>query len=352
MPLEEPFRRLYGVMQSDIARTRERFGQRVAGHDSVAFDDEEQLLFRSGARLVFRARTEVIATFVPELGLLRWGWAGRPHDGPRARVDAARREARQYRLGELACEQLTVDHERDAVQLVELAAQLIRADGVFRHEDGARVVFLALLDGRGEADRQSVRPLAGPGLASTAPAAPVAPAAQAAWSVAPPPAAPKPALRRQPTGAGRLPPYATIDVLPDDLDLAAAGATAATATAATAHPTPSALPAPIREPTREVFFPVAQVALAAIAQALPDGFHQALFVITLELHDGRVRFFLQLVVSDPNGDLRALEPEKELLEATATMIAADARDGNGRWRRLAARLTPTARGASVDVQVR
>ena len=89
-----------------------------------------------------------------------------------------------------------------------------------------------------------------------------------------------------------------------------------------------------------------------MAHALPHGFKQALLVVTVDQQANKGRFLVQLVASDAQGDLVALEPARDLLDATAKMIAEDARDGNVRWRRLVARLTATGRGASVAVEVR
>jgi hypothetical protein len=97
--------------------------------------------------------------------------------------------------------------------------------------------------------------------------------------------------------------------------------------------------------------PVAQVALGDVAAAVP-GFGQALVVVRVELDaQGKGKFFVQVVARDGHGDLVPIDPSRALLDAAAKLIADDARDGNGRWRRLSARLRPTVRGASVDVEV-
>src|SRR5438094_7090702 len=103
MPLEERFRRMYGVMQSDIVRTRERLSARTNGHDSLAFDDAGSVAFVRGAAILWRARAELVAGFTPELNVLRWAWGGASAGG---RLDAAYREAQRYSLAELMCTQL------------------------------------------------------------------------------------------------------------------------------------------------------------------------------------------------------------------------------------------------------
>ena len=350
MPLEEKFRRLYGVMQSDIARTREKLAARTQGHDGVAFDDGGNVAFTRGNAIVWRARAELVAGFTPELNTLRWAWGGASAGG---RMDAAYREAQRYSLAELMCTQLAVDGEEEARRIIDVAAQLARSEGVVRQEDGTRILYYALFDGRaGQAsDRAgSWRPAAN--LATSSSSAPGAfTPAVSAWSVAPPAlggATPGgPALRRSATGVPvrTLAPVAAIDVSPESEP-------AFLAPPPPPLPTRTAQPQPVREPTREIFFPVAQCALAAVAHAMSHGFKQALLVVTIDLKETKGRFLVQLVASDANGDLVALEPARDLLDATAKMIADDARDGNGRWRRLVARLTATERGASVAVEVR
>ena len=61
---------------------------------------------------------------------------------------------------------------------------------------------------------------------------------------------------------------------------------------------------------------------------------------------------MHFVASDAQGDLVSLEVTRELFETAGKMIGDDAREGNGRWKRLTARLRATAKGASVDVEVK
>jgi hypothetical protein len=287
---------------------------------------------------------------------LRWAWGGASVAG---RIDAAFREAQRYSLAELMCTQLSVDGEVEARNVVDVALQLAHAEGVVRQEDGARVLYYALFDGRaGQAsDRAgSWRPAANIAASSTATPGTFKPAVSA-WTVAPPALGNAPALRRTSTGvpvrtiAPPLAPVAPIEVSEDSLDefVPPPPPRMPSQMSPPMHTAPAA---PIREPSREGFLPVATVALAAVAHALPGGFKQALIVVTLDQRESKGRFLVQLVATDARGDLVALEPARELLDATAKMIADDAREGNGRWRRLVARLTATERGASVAVEVR
>jgi hypothetical protein len=110
----------------------------------------------------------------------------------------------------------------------------------------------------------------------------------------------------------------------------------------------------LREPSRELFLPVANAALAALSRA-SKGYLQGLFVLTL---DGDSRsaerrgLVVQLVAIDAAGILRALDPPSDVLEAAARMVDADLREGNGHWRKLSARITPKPDGgATLNVDV-
>ena len=97
------------------------------------------------------------------------------------------------------------------------------------------------------------------------------------------------------------------------------------------------------------------------------GYRQGLFVITVHgahgahgAHGdgsgseapGKRRLVVQLVALDVTGMLRALDPPTSLIEATARMIEADEKDGNGPWRKLSARITPKPDGgATLHVDV-
>ena len=61
---------------------------------------------------------------------------------------------------------------------------------------------------------------------------------------------------------------------------------------------------------------------------------------------------MQLVVIDAAGILRALDPPADVVEAAATMVEEDRREGNGQWRKLSARITPKPDGgATLHVDV-
>jgi hypothetical protein len=112
----------------------------------------------------------------------------------------------------------------------------------------------------------------------------------------------------------------------------------------------------IREPARSIFLPVATGVLAALTKAVP-GFHQALFVLTVDpdVSSGAAekrRLVVLLVANDASGTLRAIDPSRDLVELAARMVEADRDDGNGPWRKLSARIKPKPDGgATLNVDV-
>jgi serine/threonine protein kinase len=109
--------------------------------------------------------------------------------------------------------------------------------------------------------------------------------------------------------------------------------------------------ASIRDPSRALLQPFADAALADLGTAVPNGFKQAVVIVTLDVEKGKARFFAQLVATDEHGDLWTPEASMDLVRAAGTLIAEDARDGNGRWQRLVVKLIGGSRKPIVvDVQ--
>ncbi|MBI2388257.1 MAG: hypothetical protein HYV09_01460 [Deltaproteobacteria bacterium] len=366
MPLSNKLRRVALLMEPDVQRTLERQAQRVAGHDAARFDDRTgTVVFTRHGGVLWQPRAERIADWVPDLGMFYWWWHGAKFaEFPRSKLDVIYREGQNYALSELTTDSVGAESLEDAELLTHLALQLLRADGLYRSRAVDRVSWFALFGGgASEAPRMvsdgsslrdtnitsaSQRPAwlttdpheTGVGIGpSFVPAAVGAP--KTAWSVAPPPRNPS-GERAALLGVRTMPP---LDLSPEPmLDAIPKAPRAPT-------PPPPQVNLPIREPAREIFMPVAQTALADIATTVPQ-FAQALVVVRVEaVQPGKHRFFVQLVALDGGGDLISLDPSRALLDAATKMISDDARDGNGRWHKLAARLRPTARGASVDVEV-
>lgn len=349
MGLSNKFQRLSLLMEPDVQRMIERQLQRTTGHDAVRFDELRGVVnYQRQGALLWQPRAEKIGEWSHELALFRWYWYGfKFGEGPHRRLDVVHREGENYGLIELTTDAINVDSERDAAVLAQLAAQLARADGVLRVQQPDRVCYFALYDGksseppRGEVLRDtavSQRPDWMTSDPHEQPAdgvpnfIPATVGSAKSFSV-PPPSRHDSTMSLRP-GASRTmpPPVAPIEVRPSEVR-------------------PSELaPAPIRDPKREIFMPLAQTALGDVAASTP-GFRQALLVVRVETAQGKGRYFVQLVALNPEGNLVALDPSRGLLEAAAQMIAEDARDGNGRWSKLAARLRATERGAAVELEV-
>jgi hypothetical protein len=107
-----------------------------------------------------------------------------------------------------------------------------------------------------------------------------------------------------------------------------------------------------RAPTQEAFAPVLRAATDDIGATLAEGFTRALILVTVEVIGGKGRFFVHLVAADPRGNLHAVEPSRELIEVTGKFVLEDAHAGNGRWRRLVASVRRTAKGATVEFELR
>lgn len=364
MPLSNKLRRVALLMEPDVQRTLEKQAHRVAGHDGARFDDRTgTMVFSRNGGVLWQPRAERIGDWLPDLGMFYWWWHGTKFaEFPRSKLDVIYREGQNYALPELTTDSVGAESLDDAELLAHLALQLLRADGLHRSRAVDRVSWFALFGGgaseapRMPSDAASLRDTSvnsasqrpawlttdpheagvgsGPAFVPAKVGAP-----KGAWSIAPPPSRPS-GERAALLGARTMPP---VEVSPEPVVDAIPKAPRAPA------PPPPNLP--VREPTREIFMPVAQTALAEVAATVPQ-FAQALVVVRVEaVQPGKHRFFVQLVALDDDGDLISLDPSRALLDAATKMIADDARDGNGRWHKLAARLRPTARGASVDVEV-
>lgn len=108
---------------------------------------------------------------------------------------------------------------------------------------------------------------------------------------------------------------------------------------------PPAASVKIREPAKAILVPVATAVLQRLTKAAPT-YRQALFVIVPE------PLQIALTIIDGAGVLHSVDLPPTLLEASARMVEADRADGNGRWRKLSARITPKPDGgASLAVDV-
>lgn len=120
---------------------------RVASADDVRIDAERRIVafYRLGM-LVLEAPAELVGSFLPELGLFRWWWAGKENRlqlAP-ARLDQAFAYAQQQDLRALLTRQHQLDGEEDAAMLCRLAAHFAHATALLEQREGDRVSYYAV----------------------------------------------------------------------------------------------------------------------------------------------------------------------------------------------------------------
>ena len=371
MPLDEATRRFAFLLQRDLRRISERREEHAARGEQLEFDSVSRMAILQSKRgeAVARYYGEVLATYAPEDRILRWAWAGRSSSASPTHGDIVFREGQARGVPQLSMSVVGDLDKEDAKALVKLGALVARAEGIHELKAGSEIEFVGIFD----------RPR---------PSDAVEPARESRFSVPPPPPViEKPGDRKAPPGRAyrSIPPIREIfeprtgSSPPRTMSSASAGAASAKASSSGPPPPPpvsslhsslppvaparggSSAPPPaagaankkLREPSRELFLPVANAALAALARS--KGYLQGLFVVTLDgepSSTGTRRIVVQLVVVDAAGILRALDPAADLVEAAAAMVEADRREGNGHWRKLSARITPKPDGgATLHVDV-
>ena len=357
MPLDEATRRFAFLLQRDLRRLVERREEHAARGEEMQFDTVSRVAtFQTrGGDVVARLSGEVLATYAPEDRILRWAWAGRSSSSAPTHGDVVFREGQSRGVPQLTMSVVGDLDLEDAKTLVELGALVARAEAVHERMAGAEIELLGLFD---RPRPSEIVELARESKFSVPPPPVADKVEKVADTKAPPPRAYRsiPPIREvyEPR-TGSSPPRAPTTSKPP----AVAGTTGA--------PPPPASPAPaalggarkLREPSRALFLPVANAALAALARG-SKGYLQGLFVLTLDhrtqgaktADDAKRRVVVQLVVVDAAGILRALDPPLEVVEAAVAMVEADRREGNGEWRKLSARITPKADGgATLNVDV-
>lgn len=96
---------------------------------------------------------------------------------------------------------------------------------------------------------------------------------------------------------------------------------------------PSVAAAPVRAIDPGTLAPFAEIVSRDLAMAT-GGFFSALAIITVDVTGQRGRFFVQTVAIGKDGQLQCPPASADALRAAGSLIAADARAGNGRWARL------------------
>ncbi|MBX3189848.1 MAG: hypothetical protein KF819_22675 [Labilithrix sp.] len=343
MPLDEATRRFAFLLQRDLRGFAERRSEQALRGEEVKFDSVSRIATTETLRgvVVERLYGEILATYAADDRIFRWAWAGRAPSASPTHGDVVFREGQARGVPQLAMSVVGDLDEDDAATLAKLGALAARATDVHERRVGGELQFIGLFERsrpsasvEPPASKYSVPPpapekreSAPPGAARTRPSQ--RPEHRA--DTQPPPRAYRsiPPIKElfEPRGSGSRPPPATISTPPPGTKL--------------------------REPAREIFLPVATAALAALTR-LANGYKQGLFVVTLDRDRSadKRRIVVQLVVVDAAGNLRALDPAADLIDAAAAMIEADRRDGNGPWRKLSARITPKPDGgATLNVDV-
>lgn len=347
MPLDEATCRFSFLLQRDLRRMATLRDEQDARGEEIKFDSVTRIAVVQTKRgdAVSRLHGEVLATYTPYDRILRWAWAGRSPSAPSTYGDVVFREGQARGVPQLAMSVVGDLGEEDAGTLVRLGALVARAESVHARKVGSDLEFIGLFD------RSRPPPtVQAPESRFSVPAPPAA--ADRLTPAPPPPRAYRsiPPIREvfEPRTSGSRPPSGAPGASASWSNLGAAGTSPRA-------PSPSSPPVAkkLREPSRALFLPAANAALAALTR-VSKGYLQGLFVVTLDIERRNEprRLVVQLVVVDQAGVLRALDPPVDVIEAAAAMVEADRRDGNGTWRKLAARITPKPDGgASLRVDV-
>ena len=352
MPLDEATRRFSFLLQRDLRRLSERREEHAARGEEMEFDTVSRVATfqKRGGDVVARLYGEVLATYAPDDRILRWAWAGRSSSSAPTHGDVVFREGQSRGVPQLTMSVLGDLDLEDAKALVALGALVARAEAVHERMASGEIELLGLFD---RPRPSEIVELAKESRFSVPPPPVVEKVEKSADSKAPPPRAYRsiPPIREvyEPR-VGSSPPRgaATSSKPPAE----------ATRSAASSPASPLAVPKKLREPSRALFLPVANAALAALARG-SKAYLQGLFVLTLDhrasdpnVDSDKRRLVVQLVVVDGAGILRALDPPSDVVEAAVAMVEADRREGNGEWRKLSARITPkTDGGATLNVDV-
>jgi hypothetical protein len=328
--LEDPkLIRMINSRQEAIAAMMQGYANRTQGCDRVVVDKQGgRISFFFGVLPRWTPRAELVGIFMTDIERWRWWWVmPGTETASGSRLDAAYAAGKEAGIDTLTARNPAVSTEKEAALLARLCASLAGAAGVHGEKDYDRVSYYALFP-EDEAGA--------PGPANP----------QQYNTVLPPPSS-RPSIRHPvmppPKPAGGAPAMQSplMSLFPG------------------AHPSPDASapgnpPAekPVQLPARDLIRPVAQHAHGMVLQHMPDGFHQAVMVLYVEVRGGKLRFSALVVASDPRGNLTVLDPSTDLMQAVQTLLAEDARSGNGRWTRLTIHLTSTPSGAALDVHVK
>ncbi|MGC4079447.1 MAG: hypothetical protein QM702_20890 [Rubrivivax sp.] len=292
MPLDEATRRFSFLLQRDLRKLAESEETRASRGEALKYDSVSRLAVYETRRgdVVTRLYGEMLASYSSEDRILRWAWAGRSTSTSVTHGDAIFREGQARGIPQLSMSLVGELDIEEAVALARLGALVARAEALHVRHVGKDVQYIGLF----ERPRPSEQ------------------AAEARISVPPPPPAPARETPAAPPRAYRsLPPIREIWE-------PRTGGSRPPASSSSAPPPVAVPPAPrvprtsLREPAREIFLPVANAALGALARKCA-GYKQGLFVITVDEESSREkrRLIVQLVAVDAQGLLVALDPPAE-----------------------------------------
>ena len=323
MPLEESTRRFAFLLQRDLRRIEDRERAHRDRGEEVRYDAVSRVATWETRRgdVVGRWYGESLATYNARDRILRWSWAFRSTTEGGTHAELVFKEGQTRGVPQLSMSVVNDVTEEEAMFLVRLGAVAARADGIHvKKKDGDEdsIEIIGLF----ESSRPSDRLKASSANRISVPPPPVAPSF--------PTPTPRPAHRS-------LPPAPAITELYEPRP----GSRPPAIPRDEPVDTPLSVP-----PAREHFLPIANMAIAWCARRSP-GYRQGLLVMTVDRDDRRGRHLVvQLVVIDVEGQLLALDPPVELVEAAAAM------SGEARWRKLTARITPKPDGgATLHVDV-
>ena len=137
MPIDEPLQRFLEAQREALSLMLvDLRGKRV-------WDEIGCRLLGDGQEVA----AERLATWVPEIGAFRWGWATRHARAPaKQRVDDAYREGHRLGLSEMTTEEVRLSEDWEARALAAAAGALCHASRVLVVGDGSRTLFLARYD--------------------------------------------------------------------------------------------------------------------------------------------------------------------------------------------------------------
>jgi hypothetical protein len=320
MPLDESSRRFAFLLQRDLRRIEDRARVRKDRGEEVRYDAVSRVATWENRRgdVVARWYGESLATYNARDRILRWSWAFRSTTEGGTHAELVFKEGQSRSVPQLSMSVVNdVTHE-EAMMLARLGAVAARAEDVHvqaKEGDEDSVEVIGLFESSRPSDRLKI-----PSVNRI--------------SVPPPPVAPS-----KPTPT----PRAAHRTLPPITEVYEPRSTSKAPGLVRDEPPDTPLSQP---PAREQLLPIANMAIVWCGQRSP-GFRQGLLVVTVDADPRRGRHLVvQLVVIDVEGELRALDPPVELVEAAVEMSA------DARWRKLTARITPKPDGgATLHVDV-